>query len=136
MRSRRRTARIATLPRSAAEPAGPPTARRPSSRRVRTPFSPHFETSMPKSRTERSAALGIAPGDDDARKAIAADLDSTVLVEAAAGTGKTRSLVDRMVALVATGRARGDRISAGPLTVRAAPARRPRFRDALGRAGG
>jgi ATP-dependent helicase/nuclease subunit A len=89
---------------------------------------------MSKSRTERSAALGVAPSDDDARKAIAADLDSTVLVEAAAGTGKTRSLVDRMVALVATGRATVDRISAVTFTIRAAAALRQRFQNALERA--
>lgn len=89
---------------------------------------------MPKSRTERFAPPGIAPGDDDARQAIAADLDSTVLVEAAAGTGKTRSLVDRMVALVATGRATVDRISAVTFTIRAAAALRQRFQNALERA--
>jgi len=89
---------------------------------------------MPKSRTEPAVALGIAPDDDAARKAIAADLDSTVLVEAAAGTGKTRSLVDRMVALVATGRATVDRISAVTFTIRAATALRQRFQNALERA--
>ncbi len=41
--------------------------------------------------------------DAQARRAIREDLGTTILVEAAAGTGKTTSLVDRMVALVSKG---------------------------------
>jgi ATP-dependent exoDNAse (exonuclease V) beta subunit len=40
------------------------------------------------------------PGDQPARDAIRTDLDSTLFVEAGAGTGKTKALVDRVVALV------------------------------------
>jgi ATP-dependent exoDNAse (exonuclease V) beta subunit len=40
------------------------------------------------------------PGDKPARDAIRTELDSTLFVEAGAGTGKTRALVDRVVALV------------------------------------
>ena len=39
--------------------------------------------------------------DADARDAIANDLDSTLIVEAAAGTGKTTELVRRIVAVLA-----------------------------------
>jgi len=39
-------------------------------------------------------------GDGPARAAISAELDATLFVEAGAGTGKTRALVDRVVALV------------------------------------
>ena len=47
---------------------------------------------------------GRPPADDASRRAIAEELDTTMLVEAAAGTGKTTCLVGRMAALVATGR--------------------------------
>ncbi len=88
--------------------------------------------------------------DQDARQAICEDLDTTILVEAAAGTGKTESLVQRMVALVRTGKATVERISAVTFTIKAAaelsqrfqtrleeaartagPEERPRFEDAL-----
>ena len=41
--------------------------------------------------------------DEAARRAIREDLGTSLLVEAAAGTGKTTSLVDRMTALIRTG---------------------------------
>ena len=41
----------------------------------------------------------------DAREAIAHALDDTLVVEAAAGTGKTTELVDRIVRILASGRA-------------------------------
>jgi ATP-dependent helicase/nuclease subunit A len=41
-------------------------------------------------------------GDGRARDAISTELDATLFVEAGAGTGKTRALVDRVVALVTT----------------------------------
>ena len=44
--------------------------------------------------------------DGAARASIREDLDSTLVVEAAAGTGKTTELVQRIVAMVETGRAR------------------------------
>jgi ATP-dependent helicase/nuclease subunit A len=43
------------------------------------------------------------PGDTPARDAIRLDLDATLFVEAGAGTGKTKALVDRVVALVVDG---------------------------------
>ena len=39
-------------------------------------------------------------GDNAARAAISTELDATLFVEAGAGTGKTKALVDRVVALV------------------------------------
>ena len=44
--------------------------------------------------------LFCEPGDAPAREAIRTDLESTLFVEAGAGTGKTQALVDRVVALV------------------------------------
>jgi ATP-dependent helicase/nuclease subunit A len=75
---------------------------------------------MPKTKTETRAGKGKGLPDAEARRAIAEDLGTTILVEAAAGTGKTRSLLDRMVALVATGTARVENLSAVTFTIRAA----------------
>ena len=44
--------------------------------------------------------------DHEARRAIREDLDATLVVEAAAGAGKTTELVRRVLALLQTGRAR------------------------------
>ena len=40
------------------------------------------------------------------RDRIRNDLDTTLIIEAAAGTGKTTALVNRIVAVIARGRAR------------------------------
>ncbi|HWZ86716.1 MAG TPA: UvrD-helicase domain-containing protein [Thermoanaerobaculia bacterium] len=69
--------------------------------------------------------------DRAARDAIAGDLDATILVEAAAGTGKTESLVARMVALVRTGRATIDRLCAVTFTIKAAAELSQRFQTRL-----
>ena len=42
--------------------------------------------------------------DQDARERIVQDLATTFVVEAAAGTGKTTAMVDRIVALVKAGK--------------------------------
>ena len=49
--------------------------------------------------TDQLALFGVL-GDTPARDAISAELDATLFVEAGAGTGKTKALVDRVVALV------------------------------------
>ncbi len=81
------------------------------------------------SRTSPGRLAALA--DEGARRAIREDLGTTILVEAAAGTGKTQSLVDRMVTLVATGKATMDHLSAVTFTVRAAAQLRQRFQNAL-----
>ena len=48
--------------------------------------------------------------DHEARDAIATALDDTLIVEAAAGTGKTTELVNRIVRVIETGRAEVDQI--------------------------
>ena len=50
-------------------------------------------------------AVRSMPGDAEARHLIATALDSTLIVEAAAGTGKTTALVDRIVRMIAEGTA-------------------------------
>ena len=69
--------------------------------------------------------------DADARRIIEEDLGHTLLVEAAAGTGKTTGLVRRMAALVAGGTADIDAIAAMTFTTRAAGQLRERFEDEL-----
>jgi ATP-dependent helicase/nuclease subunit A len=69
--------------------------------------------------------------DQAARDAISGDLDTTILVEAAAGTGKTESLVARMVALVSKGRATVERLSAVTFTIKAAAELSQRFQTRL-----
>ncbi len=58
--------------------------------------------------------------DHEDRKQIRAALDDNVVVEAAAGTGKTTELVHRIVAVLAQGRATVDRIVAVTFTEKAA----------------
>ncbi len=69
--------------------------------------------------------------DEAARRAIREELDTTLLVEAAAGTGKTESLVERMVGLIRTGRAPVDRLSAVTFTIKAAAELSQRFQARL-----
>jgi ATP-dependent helicase/nuclease subunit A len=72
-----------------------------------------------------------SPPDQEARDRILRDLDTTMLVEAAAGTGKTTSLVGRMTALVASGACPVDTLAAVTFTRKAAAELRGRFTAAL-----
>lgn len=65
--------------------------------------------------------------DSAARRTIRERLDANLLVEAAAGTGKTTSLVDRMLALIREGRASIERICAVTFTVKAAAQLKEKF---------
>ena len=69
--------------------------------------------------------------DAAARHAIATALDDTLVVEAAAGTGKTTELVKRIVAIVSTGRAEVRNIAAVTFTEKAAGELKLRLREAL-----
>ncbi|MEJ2146265.1 MAG: UvrD-helicase domain-containing protein [Acidobacteriota bacterium] len=59
-------------------------------------------------------------GDEPARERIRSSLDESLIVEAAAGTGKTTALVSRLVALFQTGRATPEGVAAVTFTRRAA----------------
>ena len=72
--------------------------------------------------------------DRAARDRIANDLDATLVVEAAAGTGKTTALVTRMVRLLASGRAGLDHMVALTFTEAAAGELKLRLRSAIERA--
>src|SRR5436190_23921268 len=61
-----------------------------------------------------------AGGDAEARAAIRDALDETLVVEAAAGTGKTTELVNRILRVIETGRAGMDQIVAVTFTEKAA----------------
>ena len=69
--------------------------------------------------------------DAGAREIIRNDLDTTLIVEAAAGTGKTSELVNRMIAALRSGRARIDRVAAVTFTHKAAGELKVRLRQKL-----
>ena len=69
--------------------------------------------------------------DSTDRHVIAESLDQTVVVEAAAGTGKTTELVRRIVRIIASGRATVDSIVAVTFTEKAAGELKLRLRAAL-----
>ncbi|MGE3509490.1 MAG: UvrD-helicase domain-containing protein [Vicinamibacterales bacterium] len=69
--------------------------------------------------------------DRGAREAIAEALDTTLIVEAAAGTGKTTELVHRILRVLETGRAAIDQIVAVTFTEKAAGELKLRLREAV-----
>ena len=73
----------------------------------------------------------FTPVDQEARSIIGERLDETLFVEASAGTGKTHSLVERLVNLVATGAATLDRVAVITFTEAAAAELRDRVREGL-----
>ena len=97
---------------------------------------------MESSSTARQGTTGVAPegrfvpSDQEARDIIENRLDETLFVEASAGTGKTYSLVARVVNLVAEGRTTLDRIAAITFTEAAAAELRHRIREKLEEAAG
>ncbi len=84
--------------------------------------------------TKTAAGPAPALADADARTVIARELDDNLLVEAAAGTGKTTELVNRIVAVLAEGRARVDSIVAVTFTEKAAGELKLRMRAGLEKA--
>ena len=75
----------------------------------------------------------ILPPDQAARDRISRDLERNLLVEAGAGSGKTTSLVDRMVALVRSRACTVDQIAAVTFTRKAAAELRQKFQVVLER---
>jgi ATP-dependent exoDNAse (exonuclease V) beta subunit len=72
--------------------------------------------------------------DREARRAIADDLDDTLIVEAAAGTGKTTALVGRILALIVSGKATLARLVAVTFTEKAAGEMKLRLRTEIEKA--
>src|SRR5262245_39211304 len=77
----------------------------------------------------RATAGTIA--DEGDRRAIAEELDATLVVEAAAGTGKTTELVNRILSVLSTGRATMKQIVAVTFTEKAAGELKLRVRERL-----
>lgn len=73
------------------------------------------------------------PADQRVRDRIRTDLDTTLIIEAAAGTGKTTALVNRIISTVASGRARLARIVAVTFTEKAAGELKLRLRAEIER---
>jgi len=73
----------------------------------------------------------LLPPDQSARDRIQTDLDSTLFVEAGAGSGKTTALVSRVVALVASGTVELAAIAAITFTEKAGAELRDRVRQVL-----
>ena len=73
------------------------------------------------------------PPDQPARDRILNDLDTNLLVEAGAGSGKTTAMVGRMVELIRTDRAKVEEIAAVTFTRKAAAELRERFQVVLER---
>jgi len=79
----------------------------------------------------RPQPAGPVLADQDQRELIRAALDDTLVVEAAAGTGKTTELVRRMIAILEGGRAELDRMVAVTFTDPAAGELKLRLRTAI-----
>ena len=75
-----------------------------------------------------------ATDDEGARERIRTSLDESLMVEAAAGTGKTTVLIDRLVAVLARGRATVDGVVAVTFTRKAAGELKLRLRQRLDQA--
>jgi ATP-dependent helicase/nuclease subunit A len=72
--------------------------------------------------------------DDKARKRVVDDLDRSLIVEGGAGSGKTRSLTDRMLAIIRSGRTTVFNMAAVTFTRKAAAELRERFQIELEKA--
>ena len=81
-----------------------------------------------------NAAATFIPTDQDVRDRIRGDLDSTMVIEAAAGTGKTSALVSRIVSVIASGRGELGNIVAVTFTEKAAGELKLRLREEIERA--
>jgi ATP-dependent exoDNAse (exonuclease V) beta subunit len=64
-------------------------------------------------------AIPVILVDQSDRDRIRTDLDATLFVEAAAGTGKTSEMIERIVAIIAAGRATIDEVFAVTFTEKA-----------------
>ncbi len=103
--------------------------------RARPPGAPKAVGEVNASGAPVARALPAAPGggipDHEEREKIIRELDTSLLVEAAAGTGKTTAMVDRIVALVNAGRCSLETLAAVTFTRKAAAELRERLQQKL-----
>ncbi len=86
----------------------------------------------PGGNTQGHAARNLV--DQEARRRIAEDLDATLIVEAAAGTGKTTALVERVLSLLRAGKATLGSLVAVTFTEKAAGEMKLRLRTEIEKA--
>ncbi|MEA2680763.1 MAG: ATP-dependent helicase/nuclease subunit, partial [Candidatus Binataceae bacterium] len=82
----------------------------------------------------QAPASATLPADQGVRDRIRNDLETTLIIEAAAGTGKTTALVSRIVAVVASGSTELDKVVAVTFTEKAAGELKLRLRAEIERA--
>ena len=82
--------------------------------------------------SEKTAMSALV--DQEARDRIKNDLDTTLIVEAAAGTGKTTALIGRILSLLRSGRGRLSRLAAVTFTEKAAGEMKLRLRSEIDKA--
>ncbi|HEY4119439.1 MAG TPA: UvrD-helicase domain-containing protein, partial [Byssovorax sp.] len=89
------------------------------------------DASQPDEAAASAVAAPRALADDEARRCIREELGATLVVEAAAGTGKTTMLVARIVAVLRAGITELDQLVAVTFTEKAAGEMKLRLRAAL-----
>ncbi|MFO0905739.1 MAG: UvrD-helicase domain-containing protein [Pirellulales bacterium] len=89
------------------------------------------KSNSPATTAER--ATKALPPDQGARRQIVEELDTTMMVEAAAGTGKTTSMIARMVALLREDKCKIENLAAVTFTRKSAAEMRARFQVELER---
>lgn len=77
---------------------------------------------------------GLIPHDEAVRHRVRTELQTSFVISAGAGTGKTTLLVDRMVAIILSGHLKLEQIAAVTFTENAATTLKLRLRDALEKA--
>src|SRR5947209_5131482 len=82
----------------------------------------------------RDAMNAAVPSDQQVRDRIRDDLDTTLIIEAAAGTGKTTALVNRIVSVIESGRGQLSQIVAVTFTEKAAGELKLRLRAEIEKA--
>jgi len=83
--------------------------------------------------TRRGTTTGRTLRDEEARARIREDLETTLFVEAAAGTGKTTEMIHRIVSVIRSGRGTLDRMVAVTFTDKAAGEMKLRLRGEIER---
>ena len=96
-----------------------------------TPAPQAAAAAAPRNEAGSGHAVPKQPVDQEIRSAATTDLDTCFFLEAGAGTGKTRILVDRVVEILRHGAARIEQVVVITFTEKAAGELRARVRDSL-----